>query len=644
MSGFFATLDVEGEPVDPGLVARMTEHLEFRGPDGTGSWSDGSVAMGHALLQTTPESVGETQPLSFDGRVRIVASARVDGRAELLAALRGRGRQADLSAPDVALILHSYHAWGVDCVDHLIGDYSFAIWDPAERRLFCANDHFGVMPLYWAWIGGRTLVVSNTLSCVRAHPGVGDELNDLAIADFLVFGANQEPTTTSWADIRRLPPTHRLVCVGSPRVERYWTPPEISEPVLRARDEEYVEGFRSLFEQAVSDRLRTDKVALQLSGGMDTTSIAAMVRELGRTRGQPVDCRAYTMVWEHLIPDDEGHYATLVAGELGIPIELIAAESFLEVDPTGAPDRPPSEPSYIPARSGWLETGRRGAAHARVLLSGFGGDPLLSAVPAYRSQLLRRGRWRPLLQYAWHELTLMHRLPRLGLRSSLGRRLGLRSADDRPQPSPLPPWLSPDLIVRCDLRRRVDEISRGAPPTHRHGMFSAPLWSYIFHGSNGGSSDLHCEARFPFFDLRLVRFAMSLPPVPWLEHKRVLRAAMGSLLPVQVVRRKKTLLDRAMGPAFSAARGVREWMLAFLAHPGVRCYVDPATVALYLRASRELQPGQHSRLHSVLALAYWLDYHRAGREARELVASRGGLSGGESGAVGGPRSSGEASP
>ena len=91
------------------------------------------------------------------------------------------------AAPDSELILHAYAAWGEACVQHLRGDFAFAIWDARRKVLFCARDHFGVKPFYYAELDG-VFIFSNTLDCVRLHPDVSGELNESAVADFLLFG------------------------------------------------------------------------------------------------------------------------------------------------------------------------------------------------------------------------------------------------------------------------------------------------------------------------------------------------------------------------------------------------------------------------------------------------------------------------
>ena len=141
MSGIVGIVNFDGEPVDPGLLERMTSSLEFRGPDAKRTWIDGPTGLGHTLLRTTDEALGEQQPFTFDGKVWIVADARIDGRGELVSKLSAKGRGANLDHPDVELILHAYHVWGHECLQHLLGDFAFGIWDGHLRTLFCARQN-----------------------------------------------------------------------------------------------------------------------------------------------------------------------------------------------------------------------------------------------------------------------------------------------------------------------------------------------------------------------------------------------------------------------------------------------------------------------------------------------------------------------
>src|SRR5262245_1594646 len=221
MSRFVGIINLNGSQVYPGLLGRLTKSLSFRGPDAQDVWCQANVGLGHAMLRTTFESESEHQPLSFEREVWLVADARIDGREELIDKLKTKGRNAR-GANDAELILHSYHACGEDCVKHLIGDFTFAIWDGRRRRLFCARDHFGIKQFYFAHTAQR-LIFSNTLNCLRQHPDVSDALNEQAIGDFLICGANMEPDQTTFAEIETLPAANVLTGAdGEIKKRCYW--------------------------------------------------------------------------------------------------------------------------------------------------------------------------------------------------------------------------------------------------------------------------------------------------------------------------------------------------------------------------------------------------------------------------------------
>lgn len=249
MSGIVGIVNFDGAPVDRELLWRMTRYLAPRGPDAQEILAEGNVGFGHALLRSTLESATERQPLTLDGLVWIAADCRVDAREDLIRELTGQGCTVRQGAPDPELILDAYAVWEEACTAHLLGDFSFAIWDGRRRTLFCARDQIGVKPFLYAQVK-ETLIFSNTLNSVRLHPAVSDRLDELAIADFLMFGMPRELDATSFADIRRLPPAHALTAGAGPaRVKRYWELPEEDQLQYRRRGE-YVEHFRELLDRA----------------------------------------------------------------------------------------------------------------------------------------------------------------------------------------------------------------------------------------------------------------------------------------------------------------------------------------------------------------------------------------------------------
>ncbi len=280
MSGIVGIVNLDGAPVDRDLLTRMTEFMSYRGPDALEIWIDGHVGFGHTMLRTTFEAESEKQPLTLDGKVWLTADARIDGRSELIAELeakletklrledRSNGLSFDSRLPnDAELVLYAYHAWGEDCVKHLIGDFAFAIWDSDKRQLFCARDHFGVKPFYYSHVG-NTFIFSNTLNCVRLHPAVSDDLNEVAIGDYLLFGLNQDLRSTTFRCIQRLEQASRLTASkNGPVTHRFWAAPENGQTTF-PRADDYVETFKEIFSGAVRDRLRTDKASVSMSGGL----------------------------------------------------------------------------------------------------------------------------------------------------------------------------------------------------------------------------------------------------------------------------------------------------------------------------------------------------------------------------------------
>jgi asparagine synthase (glutamine-hydrolysing) len=548
LSGFVAVFRTDGSPADPALLQAMTEFLSVRGPDAQAVWFDGPAGLGHALLRTTRESAREHQPLTFDGRVRIVADARLDAREELCAKINARLALRPPLAPDrpdVEILLHAYEAWGESCVEHLFGDFSFVIWDAEAGRTFCARDQMGNRPLFYARTP-HALLIGNTLEALRIDPEISDQLDDSAIADFLVTGNILGPTATAFRDISRLPAAHILT--GTPEnfvVRRYWTLP-IEEP-LRRRGSEIVEEFRALLREAVRDRLRTNRATISMSGGLDSTAVAGVACDIVGKPAAHEMFRGITYVFERAMPDQEGHFATLAAAHFGFPITLIALDRENFWDAVMADRVPTAEPvnSFGEAIDRkWQEAV---GPYGRVQLTGHGGDIILTpSLTGYR------GRRFPLLIWATGRYAMRHgRLPQAGYRLAWRRWRGHR----KPHPQ-FPAWLNPDLVARFDLRDRWEQWYAPRPRVHpfrpdAYASLTSDFLQRDLESYDTGARAKPVESRHPLFDLRLVRFCLRLPAVPWCSGKQVLRAAMRGVLPDAIRRRPKTPLAVNSVPAMS---------------------------------------------------------------------------------------------
>lgn len=533
MSGFVAVLSLDGAAVDRQILGRMTDALAFRGPDAQRIWIDGQVGLGHTLLATVDDFPEPAQPCSVDGRTWIVADARIDGRADLVARLSAKANVALAKASDPELILHAYAAWGGACVDHLIGDFAFVIWDGAHRRLFGVRDHFGVKPLYYAQIAGWVLV-SNTIDSLRLHPQVSGKLNESAVGDFLLFGELVEPTTTVFADIQRVPAAHSFSCgAGGVSIDRYWSLP-VETPLRLRKQSDYVEQFGELLRTAVIERLRTDKAAILMSGGLDSASIASVANELVPKSS----LRAHTLVYDELVQDDERYYAGLVAKGLGIEIKYLVADSYALFEDYESVFTP--EPIFEPLQAIFRDQCTNMSVGSRVALTGYGGDPGLLPWPG---RVLDNLSWAAIQGVAATlavSLGRYGRMPRVGLRTAIRRRLNRRAA----LPA-RPSWLRPDFAAKLDTQERWSQQRRQMVPKHRfrqtaYESLTNPFWAFLFESHDAGSSRSLMEFRHPFFDVRLVRFMLSLPSLPWCVDKHILRESMRGRLPEDVRVRPKT--------------------------------------------------------------------------------------------------------
>ena len=559
MSGIVGIFHHDGRPVDREVLQKLVNAIRFRGPDAQQTWIEGNIGFGHTMLRTTWEAEHEHQPLTLDGRAWLVADARVDYREELIAKLVEKPETSPNRTPDAELILRAYQQWGAQCVEHLRGDFAFAIWDARERKLFCARDHFGVKPFYYAELG-ETFVFSNDLRCLRRYPGISQELNEQALIDYLAFGHNRDPRTTSFASIQKLPAAH-VLSVGEKShatASRFWA---LQEGAIRYRKaQEYVDHFRELLTRSVQDRARCDAVSVFMSGGLDSTAVAALAKADVPGR-PPTKLKAFTVVEETLGADPERTYSKIAADYLGIPIqylELANYDFFPEGDGRQFQFSEPDENLFASARAESLE---RVSRFSRVGVEAAGGDVVL--LPSHASQAASPQLFGQMLASFLSVSWAHRRLARVGLRT-LFRGEG-QSAFSRP----LPEWIPEDL-VRCyglepRWKKLLDPDEGGTPRSRARGLLSDVSWSCRFEADCGGPGEHHVEMRYPFFDVALVDFTFALPLLPWFVEKHLLRRAMKGSLPDTIRLRPKTRLRH--DPLLGRKRRIEPEIRAFCPSP-----------------------------------------------------------------------------
>jgi asparagine synthase (glutamine-hydrolysing) len=539
MSGIAGIAYLGGKSPSAELLLQMARSLSFRGPDGQQVWSDSAAGLVHAAHLIKGDSTRALGPESFGTGTWITADARLDARNELIAELCATGQNADASCSDSRLLLHAYEAWGEKCVHHVAGDFAFGIWDARRRQLFCACDQFGIRQLYFSDFQS-CLIFSNTLDCVRLHPDVSGRLNDAAICDFLLFGVNTEESETSFADIRRLPRAHWLKwSADGIEIREYWRPATNGEIRYKKR-RDYVEHFSELFRKAVADRIRGDSAGVLLSGGLDSSSVAAGAKEIELKEGCP-KVRAFTVASAGS-EDADGIAAQTVADALGIPFHLLKFEDepfrHWSADRVHFPE-PVADPFVVDT----LRHSQQITQHTGVLLSGEGSDNLMNCEPTYHLRRdWKQGRRKQAARSAIEHVAARFCAPD-GIRGTLRRFRALASPRAELQ---FPKWMNEDIVQRLKLRERWldhgSSIPWSAHPEHPGSYASLffPQWRLFFERLDPAYTHVALDVRHPFLDLRLVEYLLAIPAMPWFFRKFLLRESMRGRLPARTRKRAKT--------------------------------------------------------------------------------------------------------
>lgn len=574
----------------------MTEPMRYRGPDGIRHEARGPAAFGHLMLHTTPESLRETQPLAGpDGRTLLAADARLDNRESLLPALG-----LDERATDADVILAAYDRWGADCPKHFVGDFAFALWDDRREELLCVRDHFGIRSFYYVYEPGAFAAFATEMKGLLALDEVSGEVREARVADFLLLEL-KDAAATPYQGMHRLPPAHTLrITKDRATLAPYWTLDPDRDVVLDS-DEAYVAEFRRLFEQAVRARMRTAfPIGSHLSGGMDSSSVAVVAREVLRERGG-LPLPTISSRFETVLDSDEREFYETVIAQGDIAPHYVALDAY----------GPLSEWEELAEVEDDIYTGgnhyliwylKKTSAEAglRVVLDGMDGDTVVSHGMPYVSELALQGRWTEMtdLMHAmnsrfegpvhdkvldWHVYPAIERLrrarrwgtlvrglralqrafgvpfrrslfhhvlkkelpaPVLGvLRRLTGRRVLGTLLTQQPGGTVLD-IVNPAFRARMEAERTASKLDVEAFMSVREeqvaALGSAGLTADVAETYGRMAAYFGVEVRHPFMDVRLIEFIVGIPGRLRLKDgwpRWILRAALADLLPEKIQKR-----------------------------------------------------------------------------------------------------------
>ncbi len=378
MCGIAGFLLRDGDQPDPELLTRMTDTIAHRGPDDSGAFIDGPVALGFRRLSILDLACGH-QPMSTpDGRYTIIFNGEIYNHLDVRRELGGNYN----TTSDTETILHAWQQWGPDCTKRLAGMFALALWDAREQRLFLARDRCGKKPLYfYRWVGG--FAFASEIKALLTHPAVPRDIDTSQIAtwvthrylpgDETLFKDIECVPTGTWIGVR---PDGSMT-----EPESFWSYPEPCR-LAHLTEVEMCAAFQEELTRAVATRMVADvPVGAFLSGGLDSSMICALIRKV--TTGR---LKTFSVGFDTGF--SETPMARLVSDHLGTEHFEIVATSDDMLSVVGkvlmARETPISEPSDL-AIYKLAELARR---EVTVVLSGEGSDEILGGYPKYRAENL----------------------------------------------------------------------------------------------------------------------------------------------------------------------------------------------------------------------------------------------------------------
>jgi asparagine synthase (glutamine-hydrolysing) len=554
MSSIFGKCNFDSQPVTAGELKLMQDELNHWKADDVNTWVRETAGLGHLMLYNTPESLNEKLPLhDIVSQLTITADARIDNVDELCSLMR-LNTPDERKIPDSTIILLLYKKYGESCVNYLVGDFAFAIWDEKEQKLFCVRDQMGVKPFFY-YHSDRFFAFASEKKGLLCLPGIDKSIDKQFYYNQVFSPKVQAADTTLYKHIRRLPPAHTLTwhrAKAQLKLQRYWTLDPYKELKLSSK-EDYYEGLRAHLEMAVQCRLRSHyPTGAELSGGMDSSAITGIASSFMKKTGSNIITFSNMLSESDKLKEPhilhEGTFIDSVVKFNGIENAIMLTEDFWE-NPLDEADfmlrvndglEMWSMAWEIPVKSAAMQQ------NVRALLSGFPGDEMVT----YRGQFY-------FLDYLDHKQYLKYFLAKNkmpfkkfkpfvppGLEFYLHKVKNFLTMNSRKN------RLASDLLIIPISSRYTrgdvvwqDENFRERFKSHRHYQkyrLLKPQVALRMESETRLGLSFRTEPRFPMADIRLTQFYLSIPNSIKSEGEQsrsAYRAAMNRYLPEAVLKR-----------------------------------------------------------------------------------------------------------
>jgi asparagine synthase (glutamine-hydrolysing) len=518
MCGLAGEICFRGE-ADAAVAARMAATMADRGPDGSGVWVQGGIALAHRRLKIIDLSESAAQPM-VDPQLglAIAFNGCIYNHRELRAELEGHG-YAFFSRSDTEVLLKAYHHWGDAFVDRLKGMFALAIAERDSGDLVLVRDRLGIKPLYTASIAGR-LRFASTLPALLAGGGVDTSLDPVALHHYLTFHAVVPAPNTLLNGVRRVPPATlvRVARDGTTTESRYWEPSYLHDPSSDdMTGEEWSGAVLNALRVAVERRMVSDvPVGVLLSGGLDSSLIVALLAEAGQS-----SLATFSVGFRSVggVAGDEFEYSDLVADRFGTDHRKFLVGRDRLMPALHAAIGAMSEPMVSHDVVAFHLLSEEVSKHVTVVQCGQGADEVLAG-------------------YDWY--------PPLADAEGTGAGAYAAAVFDRTH-AEIEEALEPGFVAAGDPSRELVEAHFGRAGADHPVDRALRLDTEVMlvddpvKRVDNMSMAWGLEARVPFLDHDLVELAARCPADLKLAHggKGVLKEAARRLLPAEVVDRPK---------------------------------------------------------------------------------------------------------
>lgn len=615
MSAIAAIFYPDARPAYPHDLAPALSEMAAMGPDETTTWAEGNAALAHLALHTTAESEFERWPLSSPRGLYLVADARLDNRAALLATLRPPPT-TDRPPTDAELILAAHERWGDEAPTHLVGDFAYALWEPETQTLRLVRSPFGLKGLFYR-LAPDSVLVASTLRAVRSLDPSALSPNLPWIAGFLSFEMGRLHEESVFEEIRKVPPAHLLrisISTGQVTRRRFWelTP---SDEVAAWRVETWVAAFRDRFEEAVAAALRSHRpLTMTVSGGLDSSAIALVAHRLMHTERRVPSPPAYALTdrmagW----PDtNEQVYRDAVIARLPyFHSEWVDCERVWEWEAVENWLRHTSEPISVPNTFTMAHRmARAQQVGSRAMLHGTGGDIITGGEDYYYLPAF--------LSLPWP--TRLRELRHFTQGSLRGARRFLREMARAWLPTPLAAWWRSHRRGITLYREEAARVARLPTPLvlpqrsetplqqFLHEVLVRPLYLHPFAQSAEAFALQGLEFRCPFYHRPLVELAFQVPAQLRSgegETRRLFKQALAADLPPELLaRQSKADFTDFTARSVHPADHLRAVALPSTAVTRAQGWLDEPTWERW--ATAPTRPMQSVLLHRVAHLEWWL--------------------------------------